>query len=104
MIEKSPGTCTAECQIIVDSHISQLNDMAEIIESEPQTYNIDMDNESQLPCPVLQCPYIATKRHQTSSMHNIDTIIINEEGILPQCSERVSYMYQILTIKTEQRN
>jgi hypothetical protein len=85
MIENSPGTCTAECQIIIDSHISQLNNIAEIIESEPQTYNIDMDNESQIPCPVFQCPYNATKRHQMRShfrnMHNIDTIIIIDDMI-----------------------
>jgi hypothetical protein len=98
-LEKTPGTCTAECQIITDSYISQLNDIAEIIEIEPQTYNIDMDNESPIPCPVSQCPYNTTKRHQMRShlrnMHNIDTIIINEEGILPRCSKCGIFQYSV---------
>jgi hypothetical protein len=50
-----------------------------------------MDGSSSIPCPVASCPYKteicrALRRH-FRNMHNGDTIIVEEEGLLPQCTE-----------------
>ena len=58
---------------------------------EPMTYSISMDESSSTPCPVASCPYKtetcgALRRH-FRNRHNGDTIIVEEEGLLPQCTE-----------------
>ena len=94
MIEKIKDIDIIECQSIVDSHFDSLtnsSDCTEIRETTPQTYHVDMDNETISSCPVINCPYSSDKRQRMRfhfrNMHNDDIIIINQEGLLPRCIE-----------------
>jgi hypothetical protein len=92
MIEKIPDIEIIECQSIVDSHFDSLTNSTgctEIQETTPQTYYVNMDNETISSCPDTNCPYSSDKRQRMRfnfrNMHNDDIIIINQEGLLPRC-------------------
>ena len=57
----------------------------------PMEYRFSMPPRHDTPCPVPTCPYHTNKRPEMRrhfrARHAEDTIIINEEGLLPQCKK-----------------
>jgi hypothetical protein len=67
MINQIPDINIIECQSIVDSHFDSLtnsSDRIEIQETTPQTYHVDMDNETISSCP--QLPIVRTQPKKTT--------------------------------------
>jgi hypothetical protein len=63
----------------------------EIEALQPMEYRFNMPPRHDTPCPVPACPYITKTRPEMRrhfrARHPEDTIIINEEGLLPQCEK-----------------
>ena len=63
----------------------------EIEALQPMEYRFNMPPRHDTPCPVPACPYITNTRPEMRrhfrARHPEDTIIINEEGLLPQCEK-----------------
>jgi hypothetical protein len=70
---------TTYCRIIIPT-----------ILEESQTFVLQMDNQTTTKCPHNDCPYDSHKRehmrHHFRSQHSNDIIIIQQEGLLPQCT------------------
>jgi Reverse transcriptase (RNA-dependent DNA polymerase) len=62
----------------------------ELAVMEPTTYMVSVNKSDLTPCPAPDCPYTThlaqRMRLHFTSMHNSDTIVIREEGLLPRCS------------------
>lgn len=76
-----------------EAHGRPLLDFPSIsLQAPSQTYHVDFPSVSGLvvPCPVLHCPYPGAKtrdqlRRHFSRMHDLDVIILLQEGELPRC-------------------
>jgi hypothetical protein len=71
----------------------ELNDLPqpEEEECEPMEYQISMPGGEEIECPVEGCIFSAPKpgtmRKHFRSQHPVDTITVEEEGPLPQCTK-----------------
>jgi Reverse transcriptase (RNA-dependent DNA polymerase) len=70
---------------------NESNKTAMVAAVEPTTYTVSVDQSNHTQCPVPGCPYATTQpphmRRHFMNMHNDDTIIISEEGVLPRCTK-----------------
>jgi hypothetical protein len=80
------------CREIINQRSNELllhNNYEITIESPPETFYCNMDNESPTKCPVNACPFNTIKRPNMRAhfrnRHNKDRIVIEEEGMLPKC-------------------
>lgn len=62
-------------------------------------YHVSMDGLNSTPCPVATCPYKTEKRNvmrrHFRNMHNGGTIVVDEEGLLPRCTECGIYQMSV---------